>query len=69
MGISGCTSCQVGGAEALKAYGNTFQNRRENAALESSKAELTQHQNYNQPGSDNRPVANSTVGSIINVSV
>lgn len=27
MGISGCTTCQLGEAEALKAYDNAFQAR------------------------------------------
>jgi len=68
MGISGCTSCQAGGVEALKAYDQAFQLRRDNEARENSKALEAQQLQRNQDYAENRPVADGTVGSIINIS-
>jgi hypothetical protein len=68
MGISGCTSCQAGGAEALKAYDQVFQIKRDREAREVSQAVENQQSTLDQAGSENRPIANSTVGSVINIS-
>ena len=68
MGISGCTSCQAGGIEALKAYDRAYQLRRSDAAKEVSNAQALQQLQRNQASSENRPIAGSTVGSVINIS-
>jgi hypothetical protein len=80
MGISGCTSCQVGGLEALRAYDRAFEVRRDTEAKQAKKADearkaekaaetgQTQQTNPTQSIYENRPTADSTVGSVINIS-
>jgi hypothetical protein len=68
MGISGCTSCQQGGAEALKAYDQNFQVRRDDEARQNAKAVDTQQASSAQASLENRPIAGAVVGSNINIS-
>jgi hypothetical protein len=65
MGVSGCTACQIGGPEALKAYDRAYQaNLDAQAALVERLNEAAQARNIYE----NQPVAGATVGSIINIS-
>lgn len=66
MGISGCTSCQVGGPEALKAYDQAYAQRRiAETAVASAPAKI------DNPGGahENRPIVGAVVGSQINIKV
>lgn len=67
MGISGCTSCQLGGVEALKAYERRFQDKLNQEDDRELKA--LAEANRTQVNAENRPVAGATVGSQINLSV
>lgn len=75
MGISGCTSCQSGGAEALKAYDQTIDIQRRNdvqanaATIEAQRAREIQQVHPAEALGENRPVPGGTVGGIINISV
>ena len=75
MGISGCTSCQAGGAEALKAYDQKIDTQRRNdvlanaAAIEAQKASEVGQVRPAEALGENRPVPVGTVGGIINISV
>jgi hypothetical protein len=66
MGVSGCTSCQAGGAEALKAYDQAFQVRRDDEAARNTKALEAQKESNTQASSENRPIAGAVAGSVIN---
>lgn len=74
MGISGCTSCQLGSVEALRAYDQAYQVKRSSETTEVSKAQEAKQANEAQQVSrtqasfENRPIAGGTVGSIINIS-
>ena len=68
MGISGCTSCQAGGVEALRAYDQAVQVKRNDEVKESSQRVEIQPIDPGQASSENRPIADAAVGSIINIS-
>lgn len=68
MSISGCTSCQLGGVEALKAYDQAFERRRiEDAANDTKKLESEAARNRER--FQNQPIAGAVIGSSINISV
>ena len=66
MEISGITSSQQGGVDALKAYDQAHQVQRNgnNAAAQAT----TAAKQPSPPSSENRPIAGSTIGSRINIS-
>lgn len=64
--ISGCTECQVGGPQALRAYDQAFVLRREEMEAQRVQREAAQRESKRF---ENQPIAGATVGSIINVSV
>ena len=64
--ISGCTECQVGGTQALRAYDQAFVLRREEVAAQRVQNEAVQRERNRF---ENQPIAGATVGSIINISV
>lgn len=71
MGICGCSACEVGGAEALKAYDRAFEVRRDAAASQAEKsreATLPAQISPNPAIYENQPTEGSTLGSVINIS-
>lgn len=66
MSVSGCTSCQAGGAEALKAYDHRYQTQLDENARQQQKpaAALTPASNQYT----NQPIAGAQIGSRINIS-
>lgn len=69
MGISGCTSCQLGGVEALKAYDRAYQAKLNQEAADGARNPPPRQASEIQANSENRPIAGATVGSNINISV
>lgn len=67
MGVSGCTSCQLGGLEALQAYDRAYQAKlyEETAAGADTSGKTQETSRLDE----NRPVPGATVGSYINISV
>ncbi len=64
MGVSGCTSCQTGGVEALKAYDHQYQIKLQE---ENAKNSQVGPNRLNQE--ENKPIVGATSGSVINLSV
>ncbi|HNE43500.1 MAG TPA: hypothetical protein PKL28_12345 [Rhodocyclaceae bacterium] len=64
--ISGCTECQVGGPQALRAFDQAFVLHREELEAQRAQLETAQRESTRF---ENQPIAGATVGSIINVSV
>ena len=70
MGISGCTSCQLGGLEALRAYDQNFQ-ARQNANSRATQKIASPAENpsvSSQEIYENRPIAGAVAGGNINIS-
>ncbi len=66
MGVSGCTSCQVGGVEALKAYDRAYEVKMKEKEMAMEKqAEAARQRNIYE----NQPVEGASIGSRINISV
>ncbi|WP_373976549.1 hypothetical protein NT239_07395 [Chitinibacter sp. SCUT-21] len=63
MGISGCTSCQLGGTEALKAYDRAYQLK----LNEEAKQQAAQIQKPNE--GINQPEIGAIVGGSINLKI
>jgi hypothetical protein len=64
MGVSGCTSCQAGGVEALKAYDHQYQ-----VKLQEEHVKKTQVVPNRLNQEENNPIVGATSGSVINLSV
>ncbi|STQ89561.1 hypothetical protein [Iodobacter fluviatilis] len=64
MGVSGCTSCQTGGMEALKAYDHQYQMK-----LQEDYVRQTQVAPERLTQGENNPVTGAISGSVINLSV
>jgi hypothetical protein len=63
MGISGCTSCQKGGLEALRDYGRDIQVRHERVVAKVG----AQAAGVLATSAGNRPVESAVVGSRISI--
>lgn len=68
MGVSGCTSCQLGGVEALKAYDRAYQVKLDAEAAKNAKVPDPNPAGQSLANFENRPIAGATIGSQINIS-
>jgi hypothetical protein len=68
MGVSGCTSCQLGGPEALQAYDRAYQAKRNEEAA-AADAGVQDKVREARRLDENRPVPGATVGGYINIRV
>jgi hypothetical protein len=68
MSVSGATSCQLGGTEALKAYDRAYETRRNDEAASNTAGSAQEQVSRNQSIFENRPIAGAIAGSNINIS-
>lgn len=66
--INGNTSSQASSADALKAYSQAAQAKRDNDTKQAAQAQAAQQASQVQPASENNPTPGATVGSVINIS-